>query len=60
MGDIVIPEDMMEVINQHERAFINWNEFPPSARRGIREWIFNAKRPKKEAYLRNYSNDKRK
>ena len=43
--DLVIPEDMMEVFNQHKTALLNWNNFPPSARRGILEWIFNAKRP---------------
>lgn len=43
--DLVIPNDMMEVFNQHKTALFNWNNFPPSARRGILEWIFNAKRP---------------
>ena len=43
--DLVIPEDMMEVFNQHKTALFNWNNFPPSSRRGILEWIFNAKRP---------------
>jgi uncharacterized protein YdeI (YjbR/CyaY-like superfamily) len=45
--DLIIPEDMLSEFNQAiPQARKNWDSFPPSARRGILEWIFNAKRKK--------------
>ncbi|WP_217901022.1 YdeI/OmpD-associated family protein [Rhodococcus sp. 06-1474-1B] len=34
---------------EHVDAEDNWNQFPPSARRGILEWIVTAKRPETRA-----------
>jgi len=43
--DLIIPEDMLSEFNLVDpQARINWDNFPPSTRRGILEWIFNAKR----------------
>jgi uncharacterized protein YdeI (YjbR/CyaY-like superfamily) len=45
VDELIIPIDLMHMLNQFDKALDNWNNFPPSARRGILEWIFNAKRP---------------
>lgn len=39
------PEALMALFADNEKAFANWKNFPPSARRGILEWILNAKKP---------------
>lgn len=45
VDDLVIPEDMLSEFKlADQQARKNWNNFPPSVRRGILEWIFNAKR----------------
>lgn len=42
--DLIVPEDMASAFAAAgEDARANWNGFPPSVRRGILEWIFNAK-----------------
>ena len=42
--NLVIPEDMLMEFENNSKAFKNWKNFPDSAKRGILEWIFNAKR----------------
>ena len=44
VDNLVVPKDMMEVFDTNPKAFDNWNAFPDSTKRGILEWIFNAKR----------------
>lgn len=41
----VIPKDLMVAFSSYEHAKSNFEAFPPSTKRGILEWIFNAKRP---------------
>lgn len=44
--DLIIPTDMLAVFGQYPAAARqNWEAFPRSVKRGILEWIFNAKRP---------------
>ena len=40
-----IPSDMQKLFDLNITAFKNWESFPPSTKRGILEWILNAKRP---------------
>ena len=42
--NLVIPPDLQKAFDENRAAFDHWNAFPPSARRGILEWIFNAKK----------------
>lgn len=39
------PDDLMNLLIQNPIALLNWNNFAKSARRGILEWILNAKKP---------------
>jgi uncharacterized protein YdeI (YjbR/CyaY-like superfamily) len=43
--DLVIPVDMQQEFDRDPVALENWENFPRSAKRGILEWILNAKRP---------------
>lgn len=43
--NLVIPADMQALFDQNPTALAYWEQFPPSTRRGILEWIQNAKRP---------------
>lgn len=43
--NLVIPEDMQKLFKENKTAFVNWERFPRSTKRGILEWILNAKRP---------------
>lgn len=47
--DLIVPEDLAAAFAEHVDAENNWNQFPPSARRGILEWIVTAKRPETRA-----------
>ncbi|MEL7221738.1 MAG: YdeI/OmpD-associated family protein, partial [Bacteroidota bacterium] len=42
---LIVPVDLQQIFDQNPVAYGNWQKFPPSARRGILEWIFNAKKP---------------
>ena len=42
--NLVIPTEMMKLFETNEKAYTNWKKFPDSVKRGILEWIFNAKR----------------
>ena len=40
----VVPEDLQAALDQYEHAAQHFAKFPRSVKRGILEWIFNAKR----------------
>jgi uncharacterized protein YdeI (YjbR/CyaY-like superfamily) len=42
---LVQPDDLKAAFAQHPGSLENWEAFPRSAKRGILEWIKNAKRP---------------
>lgn len=46
---LTIPSDLQKAFDKNKKAFTNWNAFPPSARKGILEWISNAKREETRA-----------
>lgn len=41
--NLVVPADLAAALWAHHGAQAQWEAFPPSARRGILEWILNAK-----------------
>lgn len=43
------PPDLVEAFAVFDQARIHWDAFPPSARRGILEWILSAKRAETRA-----------
>lgn len=43
--NLIIPDDLQELFSNNKKAFKNWENFPPSSKRGILEWILNAKKP---------------
>jgi uncharacterized protein YdeI (YjbR/CyaY-like superfamily) len=43
--NLVEPDDLVAALAGTDSARVNWDAFPPSARRGILEWIVQAKRP---------------
>jgi uncharacterized protein YdeI (YjbR/CyaY-like superfamily) len=46
VDNLIVPDDLAEAFTgAGPEARPNWDEFPPSVRRGILEWIFTAKRP---------------
>ncbi|MGM9506575.1 YdeI/OmpD-associated family protein [Larkinella sp. GY13] len=42
--NLTIPEDLQAAFEKNNPAFENWNKFARSAKRGILEWILNAKK----------------
>lgn len=42
--NITIPPDLQKEFKKNKTAFQNWDKFPRSSKRGILEWILNAKR----------------
>ena len=42
--NLVVPPDMLSLFQSEPEAQKNFEAFPPSVRRGILEWIFNAKK----------------
>ncbi len=40
-----VPKDLNELFQKNRIALQNWEAFPPSSKRGILEWILNAKKP---------------
>ncbi len=44
VDNLLIPDDMQIMFDKNPTAFQHWINFPPSTRRGILEWVFNAKR----------------
>lgn len=43
--EIIIPEDLQEAFSKNKKAFEYFNQFSRSSKRGILEWIMNAKKP---------------
>lgn len=43
--NLVVPDDLADALRARPGATEQWNGFPRSARRGILEWILDAKRP---------------
>ncbi|WP_406626716.1 YdeI/OmpD-associated family protein [Portibacter marinus] len=43
---VIIPEDLNQAFDTYLRSKSNFTKFPPSVRRGILDWIFNAKTEK--------------
>ncbi len=41
--EAVLPADLQKLFDKSKTAFKNWSAFPPSARKGILQWILNAK-----------------
>jgi uncharacterized protein YdeI (YjbR/CyaY-like superfamily) len=51
--DLIVPDDLARALDDRPGSRANWDGFPPSARRGILEWILQAKRPTtREARIR--------
>lgn len=42
---LTIPEDLQKLFSKNKIAAKHWDGFPRSSKRGILEWILNAKRP---------------
>jgi len=42
--DLVVPDDLADAFAALPEARDNWDAFPPSARRGMLEWVVQAKR----------------
>ena len=42
--NLVVPDDLQAALTAYPPATEEWGAFPPSTRRGILEWILNAKR----------------
>jgi uncharacterized protein YdeI (YjbR/CyaY-like superfamily) len=42
---LIIPDDLQELFSDNNTAFENWETSHPSSKRGILEWILNAKKP---------------
>jgi len=42
---VLMPHDLQALFNQNQDALANWEKFARSSRRGILEWILNAKKP---------------
>ena len=43
--NITISDDLKKLFSKNKTAFENWENFPRSSKRGILEWIMNAKKP---------------
>lgn len=42
---LILPEDLKAAFSKNSVAYKNWQSFPNSIKRGILEWIKNAKKP---------------
>jgi uncharacterized protein YdeI (YjbR/CyaY-like superfamily) len=45
VSEAIIPPDLMVAFEQHPPALTHWEKFSKSSRKGILEWILNAKTP---------------
>jgi uncharacterized protein YdeI (YjbR/CyaY-like superfamily) len=43
--NITLPNDLKLMFDKNKVAFENWENFPRSSKRGILEWILNARKP---------------
>lgn len=41
---LILPDDFNEALSKNKNALTNWEKFPRSSKRGILEWILNAKK----------------
>lgn len=41
---LVLPEDLEKLLKSNKAALDHWNKFPPSTKRGILDWINNARK----------------
>lgn len=46
---LILPDDLQLAFSKNQVAKKNFETFPPSSKRGILEWIKNAKRPETRA-----------
>ncbi len=46
---LILPDDLQQALTENQVAYKNFEAFPPSSKRGILEWIKNAKRPETRA-----------
>jgi uncharacterized protein YdeI (YjbR/CyaY-like superfamily) len=46
---LAIPADLAKAFRAHRGSAANFRAFPPSTKKGILEWILNAKRPETRA-----------
>ena len=46
---LILPDDLQLAFSDNQTARENWSAFPPSVKRGILEWIKNAKRSQTRA-----------
>lgn len=44
VDNITLPDDLKQLFVKNKTAFENWEAFPRSTKRGILEWILNAKK----------------
>ena len=49
VDELIVPDDLAEAFRRHPPAEQEWAAFPKSAKRGILEWILQAKRPETRA-----------
>ena len=47
--NLVIPDDLLKALKKTGDAFSNWNKFPASTKRGILDWIQQAKQAETRA-----------
>jgi uncharacterized protein YdeI (YjbR/CyaY-like superfamily) len=47
--DLVVPSDLAAAFVEHPGSADEWEAFPRSAKRGILEWIVQAKKPETRA-----------
>jgi len=49
IDDAVIPDDLLKALRRNKKAFAHFEQFSPSARRLLLEWIAGARRPETRA-----------
>lgn len=49
VSEVKEPEDLIIALKKYKNAQQYWDAFPPSTKRGILEWILNAKKPETRA-----------
>jgi uncharacterized protein YdeI (YjbR/CyaY-like superfamily) len=45
VDNLIVPEEMVVLFETQSEALKNWENFSNSSKRGILEWIYNAKKP---------------
>ena len=45
VDNLILPDDLKTSFAANPEAFDHWQKFPPSSKRNILEWIFNARLP---------------